>query len=166
MGTPWATRPERRWPIVAKDEAVHSSTFTLASADGLALFIHRWLPEATPKAVVQIAHGLTEHALREIAKPARQARIPKQLPIYVIAGTRDPVRANSKGLKQLLSAYHVAGLQRVTYRFYPEGRHELLNETNRDQVTRELLAWLDEATGNRNYSGRGRPQPTGRRPWA
>ena len=104
--------------------------------------------------------------MREIAKPARQARIPKQLPIYVIAGTRDPVSANSKGLKQLLSAYHAAGLQRVTYRFYPEARHELFNETNRNQVTRELLAWLDEATGNGNYSGRGRPQPTGRRPWA
>jgi hypothetical protein len=63
MGT-LATRPERRWPIVAKDDAVHSSTFTLASADGLALFVYRWLPEATPKAVVQIAHGLIEHAGR------------------------------------------------------------------------------------------------------
>ena len=105
-------------------------------------------------------------ALGEIAKPARQARIPKPLPIYVIAGTRDPVSANSKGLEQLLSAYHAAGLQRVTYRFYPEARHELFNETNRDQVTRELLAWLDEATGNGDYSGRGRPQPTGRRAWA
>jgi hypothetical protein len=60
----------------------------------------------------------------------------------------------------------LAGLQRVTYRFYPEGRHELFNETNRNQVTRELLAWLDEATGNGNYSGRARPQPTGRRAWA
>ena len=37
-------------------------------------------------------------ALGAIAKPARQARIPKPLPIYVIAGTRDPVSANNKGL--------------------------------------------------------------------
>ena len=43
---------------------MHSSTFTLVSADGLALFVYRWLPEATPKAVVQIAHGLVEHAGR------------------------------------------------------------------------------------------------------
>jgi len=105
-------------------------------------------------------------ALGEIAKPARQARIPKQLPVYVIAGTRDPVSANSKGLEQLLSAYHAAGLQRVTCRFYPEARHELFNETNRDKVTRELLAWLVEATGHGEYSGRGRPQPTGHRSWA
>jgi alpha-beta hydrolase superfamily lysophospholipase len=105
-------------------------------------------------------------AFSEIAKPARQKRIPKPLPIYVIAGTRDPVSANSKGLEQLLSAYHAAGLQRVTCRFYPEARHELFNETNRDEVTRELLAWLDEATGHGEYSRRGRPQPAGRRFWA
>ena len=105
-------------------------------------------------------------ALSEIAKPARQARIPKRLPIYVIAGTRDPVSANSKGLSQLLSAYQAVGLQRVSYRFYPDARHELFNETNRDEVTRELRVWLDEATGYGEYSSRRRPQPTGRRPWA
>ena len=74
--------------------------------------------------------------------------------------------ASSKGLEQLLSAYHAAGLQRVTCRFYPEARHELFNETNRDEVARELLAWLDEATGHGEYSRRGRPQPAGRRSWA
>jgi alpha-beta hydrolase superfamily lysophospholipase len=105
-------------------------------------------------------------ALGEIAKPARQARIPKQLPIYVIAGTCDPVSANGKGLEQLLAAYRAAGLQRVTYHFYPEARHELFNETNRDEVTRELLAWLDEATGHGDYSGRARPRPAGFRRWA
>jgi alpha-beta hydrolase superfamily lysophospholipase len=105
-------------------------------------------------------------ALDEIANPGRQALIPKQLPIYVIAGTRDPVSANSKGLTQLLCAYRAAGLQRVSYRFYPEARHELFNETNRDEVTRELLAWLDQATGPGDYLGRGRHPPAGRRAWA
>jgi hypothetical protein len=55
-----------------KDEMVRSSTFTFAAADGLALFVYRWLPEATPKAVVQIAHGLVEHA-------GRYARLAKAL---------------------------------------------------------------------------------------
>ena len=49
---------------VMKDEAVRSSTFTLASSDGVAVFVYRWLPEAAPKAAVQIAHGLVEHAGR------------------------------------------------------------------------------------------------------
>jgi alpha-beta hydrolase superfamily lysophospholipase len=82
---------------------------------------------------VQAAAALALAAMGEIEKPARQKRIPKLVPIYVIAGTRDPVSANSKGLEQLLSAYHAAGLQRVTCRFYPEARHELFNETNRDE---------------------------------
>jgi alpha-beta hydrolase superfamily lysophospholipase len=81
--------------------------------------------------------------LQEIALPERQARIPKELPIYIIAGDRDPVSANTKGLEQLLAAYRAAGLTRVSHRFYPGARHELFNETNRDEVVRDLTAWLD-----------------------
>jgi alpha-beta hydrolase superfamily lysophospholipase len=105
-------------------------------------------------------------AFATAGKPARLGHIPKHLPIYVIGGTRDPVGAKGNGIEQLLTAYRVAGLQRVTYRSYPEARHELFNETNRDEVTRELLAWLDEVTSHRDHSGRGRPLPPGRRPWA
>lgn len=80
-------------------------------------------------------------AFATAGKPARLGHIPKQhLPIYVIGGTRDPVGAKGNGIEQLLTAYRVAGLQRVTYRSYPEARHELFNGTNRDEVTRELLA--------------------------
>lgn len=82
-------------------------------------------------------------ALGDITSPARLARIPKRLPIYVIAGARDAVSDNTKGVEQLLAAYRAAGLERVTHRFYPECRHELFNELNRDEVTRDLIAWLD-----------------------
>lgn len=86
-------------------------------------------------------------ALGRIADPALQARVPKHLPIYVIAGTRDPVSTNSAGLKQLLDAYAAAGLGRVDHRFFAGARHELFNETNRDEVTADLVAWLDRVTG-------------------
>lgn len=81
-------------------------------------------------------------ALLEIAKPARQARIPKHLPIYVLHGDRDPVAAN---ITQLLDAYRHAGLTNVTCKAYPGGRHECFNEINRDEVTQDLVAWLDTA---------------------
>ncbi|HEX7967927.1 MAG TPA: alpha/beta hydrolase, partial [Stellaceae bacterium] len=84
-------------------------------------------------------------ALGDIAGVERQARIPKVLPIYVIAGTRDAVSGNTKSLEQLLSAYRDAGLERVTHRFYPDARHELFNETNREEVTRDLIAWVNDA---------------------
>jgi len=81
--------------------------------------------------------------LAAIARPERQALIPKSLPVYVFAGAEDPVNAKAKELDQLLAAYHAAGLTDVSHRFYPGGRHEILNETNRDEVTKDLLAWLD-----------------------
>ena len=46
---------------------------------------------------------------------------------------------------QLLAAYRAAGLKNVTHKVYPEARHECLNEINRDEVTRDLIAWLGEA---------------------
>lgn len=78
--------------------------------------------------------------LPEVASPSRQGRIPKALPIYIFGGSRDPVGGN---INQLLDAYRAAGLQHVTYKVYPDARHETLNETNRDEVTRDLIAWLD-----------------------
>lgn len=82
-------------------------------------------------------------ALGRVAEPAFQARIPKQLPIYVMAGSRDPVGENTRSLQQLLGAYRAAGLQNVTHRFYADGRHEMFNEVNRDDVTKDLIGWLD-----------------------
>lgn len=93
-------------------------------------------------ATVQLWIDLVD-ALAALARPALQARIPKRLPIYVIAGARDPVSTNTKGLRQLLAAYRVQGLERVAHRFYAEARHELFNETNRDDVIRDLVAWLE-----------------------
>jgi alpha-beta hydrolase superfamily lysophospholipase len=84
-------------------------------------------------------------ALGDVTGPARQARIPKRLPIYVISGSNDPVGGNTKSVRQLLNAYRKAGLENVTHRFYDGARHELFNETNRDDVTRDLVQWMDGA---------------------
>jgi alpha-beta hydrolase superfamily lysophospholipase len=78
----------------------------------------------------------------EISRPERQARIPNDLPIYVFAGARDPVGQNAKSPGELVAAYRAAGLRNVKHRFYPGGRHEMMHETNRDEVVRDLVAWL------------------------
>ncbi len=70
-----------------------------------------------------------------MSDPARQVRIPKSLPIYIFRGSSDPVGSN---IDQLLNAYRAAALQHVAYKVYPDGRHEMLNETIRDEVTQEL----------------------------
>jgi alpha-beta hydrolase superfamily lysophospholipase len=78
-----------------------------------------------------------------IEQHARHANIPKKLPIYIFAGEQDPVGGDGKGPRALAAAYEQAGLQRITLRMYPGARHETLNETNRDDVTADLLSWLD-----------------------
>ena len=81
---------------------------------------------------------------RAASSSRNRARIPGTLPIYIIAGTRDPVSENTKQLQKMLAAYKVARLN-VQHRFYPEARHELFNETNRDEVTQDLIAWMDSS---------------------
>jgi alpha-beta hydrolase superfamily lysophospholipase len=82
-------------------------------------------------------------ALGPLAAPDQLARIPRSLPILLLAGTRDPVSDQTRRLEQLLRLYRQAGLRQVSHHFYPDARHELFHETNRDEVTRDLIAWLD-----------------------
>jgi alpha-beta hydrolase superfamily lysophospholipase len=86
----------------------------------------------------QLATDLFD-ALRPIASAATVARIPRGLPIYIFSGSRDPVGDN---LQSLIDAYGRAGLK-TTAKIYPDARHEMLHEINRDQVTSELVAWVN-----------------------
>jgi alpha-beta hydrolase superfamily lysophospholipase len=79
-------------------------------------------------------------ALPYVTSRKSLAAIRKDMAVYVFSGERDPVGANIKGLIQDLKA---AGFTELTTRIYPGARHETLNETNRDEVTRDLIAWLD-----------------------
>jgi alpha-beta hydrolase superfamily lysophospholipase len=82
--------------------------------------------------------------LAEICTPELIARMPKTRPIYVLAGALDPVNNRLVGIRKFRKALEEAGMQRVTVRVYPGARHELFNETNRDEITRDLIDWLDE----------------------
>jgi len=76
-------------------------------------------------------------------EPANEGRIPKNLPVYVISGEMDPVGAND-GVMALVNRYKdKLGIGDVSHRIYSGARHEILNETNRDEVHSDILAWLD-----------------------
>jgi alpha-beta hydrolase superfamily lysophospholipase len=70
------------------------------------------------------------------------AKIKQGLPVYIFVGDADPVNDDLKRLTPLVDAYKAAGLE-VTLKVYPGGRHEMLNETNRDEVVADLRGWLD-----------------------
>ncbi len=82
-------------------------------------------------------------ASQVVQQPHVLAKIPKTLPIYVMSGTADPVHREKKGIQTMLQAFYDQNLADVTVKWYDEGRHEMFNETNRDQVTADLVAWLD-----------------------
>jgi alpha-beta hydrolase superfamily lysophospholipase len=64
------------------------------------------------------------------------------LPILVLSGTDDPV-GGTTGTTRLIEQYAAAGMTRVERILYDGGRHEIFNETNRDEVVGDLLGWLD-----------------------
>lgn len=72
----------------------------------------------------------------------RKARALPGCPVLLLAGSRDPVSWGWFGLGQLARRYLAAGLQQIDLLVYPGGRHEMHNETNREQVEHDMLAWL------------------------
>ncbi|MBW1246852.1 alpha/beta hydrolase [Pseudomonas tolaasii] len=82
--------------------------------------------------------------LQQISKASNLAQIDPGLPILVIGGECDPV-SEGKRLKSLAHALREAGCQNLQLTLYPQARHEVFNETNRDVVTADVLKWLDQA---------------------
>ena len=68
---------------------------------------------------------------------------PADLPVLVMSGGADPVGAHGRGPRQVADAYRRAGVRDVALRLFPDARHELLNETNRSEVTVQLLDWVE-----------------------
>ena len=70
--------------------------------------------------------------------------IPKQLPVLFAAGAEDPVGGFGKGVRKVYEKYKAAGIQDISLRLYAGDRHELRNETDREQVYEDLLEWMEE----------------------
>ena len=81
---------------------------------------------------------------RRLADPAN-IEIRNDLPIYIVVGSYDPVNAELALVNPLVDRLRAAGIADVTLKVYDEARHEVFNETNRDEVIDDLLAWADNA---------------------
>ena len=75
--------------------------------------------------------------------PKQLARIRKDLPLYIFAGDKDPINAELTRLRPLVERYRAAGIKDITTDFYRDGRHEMLNETNRTEVVSNLQNWIE-----------------------
>jgi alpha-beta hydrolase superfamily lysophospholipase len=71
------------------------------------------------------------------------SRVPKNLPIFIFSGDLDPVGDKGKGPQRVADQYRRLGVLDVTVKLWPQGRHEMLNESNRDEVMDSVVDWLD-----------------------
>ena len=90
--------------------------------------------------------------LFRIHKPQALARIPKDLPIYVFSGNMDPVGEMGTSPTRLVEALKLQNVEDLEFVLYPGARHETLNETNREEVIGDLIAWIDKHSASKGKS--------------
>ena len=83
-------------------------------------------------------------ALCKIHKKSNMEKIEKELPIYLLFGAEDPVGTYGKTVKELAECYKKLGIKNVTVKEYPDDRHEILNETDKETVEKDIIGYLDQ----------------------
>lgn len=79
-----------------------------------------------------------------IEKPQSLDVMNKELPVLFIAGEEDPVGSYGKGVEQTAEHFRKAGMKNVTCKLYPNDRHEILNETDKQTVYQNVSGWLSQ----------------------
>jgi len=82
---------------------------------------------------------------RVLADPAQVAAMRPYLPVYIVVGQMDPVNGQLALVNVLVDRYRQAGLRDVTLQVYPDARHEVFNETNREEIFGDVIGWLEKA---------------------
>jgi alpha-beta hydrolase superfamily lysophospholipase len=82
-------------------------------------------------------------AARQMADPDRLTNLRKNLPVYIAVGEDDPAHGQLALVNALVARLASAGVQDVTVKIYPGARDEVFQETNRDEVSRDLIAWIN-----------------------
>ncbi|MFD6102222.1 alpha/beta hydrolase [Nocardia salmonicida] len=149
--------------VLCGTTAVDELFVEIAAAEGdlLGLFNRRFQPTRTPadwlsrdeaQVDAYLAHpwcgfeidAVNMASLAKLGNErlARPRGIRTDLPLYVMVGGSDPLNDGARLSDLQVQRYRDAGLTDITYRVYPDARHEILNEINRDEVENELLAWI------------------------
>ena len=77
-----------------------------------------------------------------IQKKENLEKVPKNLPVFMVSGADDPVGDYGKGVQRAYDSLKEAGLEHMQLKLYEKGRHELLNEVNRDVVMQDIYDWI------------------------
>ena len=69
-------------------------------------------------------------------------KIPKNLPVFLIAGEEDPVGNYGKAVKNVYEIYEQAGIEDISIKLYKDDRHELINETDKEDIYEDIRGWM------------------------
>ena len=69
-------------------------------------------------------------------------KTPASLPVYLFAGDKDPVGNDGKGVYETHAAFRKAGIRDLSMKIYDEGRHEMLNDINKEDVANDVITWI------------------------
>ncbi len=83
------------------------------------------------------------YGIKGINKLSNNANIQKSLPIYLFSGEKDPVGDSGKGVLEIAEILKNLGIKDVQTKLYIDGRHEMLNEINNQEVYNDVLNWLN-----------------------
>ncbi len=78
-----------------------------------------------------------------LSDPDNLSLMDKQTPVFLVSGALDPVGEKGAGVDRAYQGFLTAGCTDVQCKLYPEGRHEILNETWRETVYQDLLDWME-----------------------
>lgn len=69
-------------------------------------------------------------------------KMPANLPVFFLSGEDDPVGNYGKAVEQVCQSFRAIGMENVQMKLYPEDRHELLNEVDREDVYGDIYRWI------------------------
>ena len=81
--------------------------------------------------------------MKQLQKKGAIEKIPKDLPIFFVAGKEDPVGNFGDGVEKVFQKYKDCGCKDVQIKLYENDRHEILNETDRETVYTDLYSWME-----------------------
>ena len=81
--------------------------------------------------------------LQYIWKTENLNKMDKSTPVYFMSGDGDPVGNYGEAVKKVYERFLKTGCKDVKLKLYKDGRHEMLNELNKDEVYADVLEWLN-----------------------
>lgn len=86
-----------------------------------------------------------------IGKKENLEKIPKDLPVYMLSGTDDPVGQYGEAVRKVYDSLKAVELTNLRLKMYPGDRHELLNETDKEVVMQDICDWINSVIGAMNH---------------